>query len=81
MPQPKRPRHGLAPWAVASIAVLFVLVVATAIAKAEGDDEAQCLKLEAPLTQETVPTQEGLPRPLPVLILNGDVTIGGNRAQ
>ena len=54
MPQPKRPRHVSAPWAVASIAVLFVLVVATAIATAQGDDEAQCLKLEAPLG-ETVP--------------------------
>ena len=63
MTQPKRrPRHVLAPWAVASIAVLFVLVVAPAIATAQGDDEAQCLKPEAPLLQESPPTQEGLPR-------------------
>ena len=78
MPQPNRPRHVLTPWAVASIAVLFVLVVATAIATAQGDDEAQCLKPEPPPTQEKPPTQEGLPRPLPALIFNGDVTIGGS---
>ena len=78
MPQPNRPRDVLTPWAVASIAVLFVLVVATAIATAQGDDEAQCLKPEPPPTQEKPPTQEGLPRPLPALIFNGDVTIGGS---
>ena len=78
MPQPKRPRHVLAPWAVASIAVLFVLVVTPAIAKAEGDDEAQCLKPEPPPTQEKPPTQEGLPRPLQALVFNGDVTVGGS---
>ena len=71
MPQPKRPRHVLAPWAVASIAVLFVLVVAPAIANAQGDDEAQCLKPEAPLLQESPP-------PLQALVFNGDVTVGGS---
>ena len=71
MPQPNRPRHVLSPWAVASIAVLFVLVVAPAIATAQGDDEAQCLKPEAPLLQESPP-------PLQALVFNGDVTIGGS---
>ena len=74
MPQPKRPRHRLAPWAVASIAVLFVLVVATAIATAQ-DDDAQCLKLEPPPTQEKPPTQG---TPPPPLVFNGDVTVRGN---
>ena len=73
MPQPKRPRHVLSPWAVASIAVLFVLVVAPAIATAQGDDEAQCLKPEAPLLQESPPTSA-----FPALVFNGDVTIGGS---
>ena len=61
-------------WAVASIAVLFVLVVAPAIATAQGDDEAQCLKPEPPPTQEKPPTQERLSPPL---VFNGDVTING----
>ena len=71
MTQPNSPRHVLAPWAVASIAVLFVLVVAPAIATAQGDDEAQCLKPEAPLLQEGPP-------PLQALVFNGDVTVGGS---
>ena len=73
MPQPNRPRHVLTPWAVASIAVLFVLVVAPAIAKAEVDD-AQCMKPEPPTRQEKPPSQ-GVPPP--PLVFNGDVTIGG----
>ena len=77
MPQPNRPRHVLAPWAVASIAVLFVLVVAPAIATAQGDDEAQCLKPEAPQPQES-PSIETPPRPLKAVVFNGDVTIGGD---
>ena len=77
MPQPKRPRHGLAPWAVASIAVLFVLVVAPAIATAQGDDEAQCLKREAPLLQEPEPIKRPLPPP-DLFVFNGDVTVRGN---
>ncbi len=77
MPQPKRPRHVSAPWAVASIAVLFVLVVVPAIATAQGDD-AQCLKPEPPPPQEKPPTQEGLPPPLMALVFSGDVTIGGS---
>ena len=77
MPQPKRPRHVLSRWAVASIVVLFVLVVAPAIATAQGDDEAQCMKREAPLLQEKPPTPEGPPPPFPPLVFNGDVTIGG----
>ena len=76
MPQPKRPRHVSAPWAVASIAVLFVLVVAPAIATAQGDDEAPCLKPEAPQPQESPPI-ETPPPPLKALVFNGDVTIGG----
>ena len=71
MTQTKRPRHVLSRWAVASTAVLFVLVVAPAIATAQGDD-AQCLKPELP------PTQEGRPPPIKALVFNGDVTIGGN---
>ena len=78
MPQPKRPRHVLSRWAVASIVVLFVLVVAPAIATAQGDDEAQCMKREAPLLQEKPPTPEGPPPPFPALVLNGDVMIGGS---
>ena len=78
MTQPERPRHVLAPWAVASIAVLFVLVVVPAIAMAQGDDEAQCLKPEPPPPQDKPPTQEGLPPPLMALVFNGDVTIGGS---
>ena len=77
MTQPERPRHVLAPWAVASIAVLFVLVVAPAIATAQGDDEAQCLKPEAPQPQESPPI-ETPPPPLMALVFSGDVTIGGS---
>ena len=73
MPQPKRSRLVLSRWAVASTAVLFVLVVAPAIATAQ-DDDAQCLKLEPPPTQEKPPTQG---TPPPPLVFNGDVTIGG----
>ena len=78
MPQPKRSRRVLAPLGVAVIAALFVLVLAPAIATAQDNDEAQCLKLLPPPTQEKPPTYEGPPRPLPALIFNGDVTIGGS---
>ena len=76
MPQPKRPLHVLSPWAVASIVALFLLVVASEIATAQGDDEAQCLKPEAPQPQESPPI-ETPPPPLKALVFNGDVTIGG----
>ena len=76
MPQPNRPRHVLTPWAVASIAALFVLVVAPAIATAQSNDEAQCLKPEAPQPQESPPI-ETLPPLLKTVVFNGDVTIGG----
>ena len=77
MTQPERPRHVLAPWAVASIAVLFVLVVASEIATAQGDDKAQCLKPEAPQPQESPPI-ETPPPPLKAFVFNGDVTIDGS---
>ena len=69
MPKPKRSRHGLAPLGVAVIAVLFVLVVAPAIATAQGDDEVQCLKAKVPPPYEIV---------FRALVFNGDVTIGGS---
>ena len=73
MTQPKRSRLVLAPWVLASIAVLFVLVVTPAIATAQGDD-AQCLKLEAPQPPESPP----LETPPPPLVFNGDMTIVGS---
>ena len=77
MPHPRRPHHVLAPLGIAVIAALSVLVVATEIATAQGNDEAQCLKPEAPPPQESPPI-EGPPPPLPAVVFNGDVTIGGS---
>ena len=76
MPQPERPRRVLAPLGVASIVALFVLAVATEIATAQGDDEAQCTKREVPLLQEPPPIKRP-PPPLNAIFFNGDVTIGG----
>ena len=76
MPHPKRPHHVLVLLSVASIAALFVLAVAPEIATAQGDDEAECLKPEAP-PQESPPI-EIPPPPLPAVVFNGDVTIGGS---
>ena len=67
----------LTPWAVASIVALFVLVVAPAIATAQSNDEAQCLKPEAPQPQESPPL-ETPPPPFKALVFNGDVTVGGS---
>ena len=67
----------LAPLGVASIVALFVLAVATEIATAQGDDEAQCTKREAPQPQESPPI-ETLPTELKWVVFNGDVTIGGD---
>ena len=77
MPHLKRPRHVLTTLGVASIVALFLLAVAPAFATAQGDDEAPCLKPEAPQPQESPPI-ETPPPPLKALVFNGDVTVGGS---
>ena len=70
-----RPHHVLVLLSVAVIVALSVLVVAPEVATAQGDDESECLKPEAP-PQEN-PPMETPPPPLKALVFNGDVTIGG----
>ena len=76
MTHPQTPHHLLALLSIAVIVALSLLAVAPAIATAQGDGEAQCLKPEAPQPQESPPI-ETLPTELKWVVFNGDVTIGG----